>query len=176
MNHLSLTEIIERRRAENSEQASYIRSRQHQERYAELRSVVPAPIEASKRAYSKALYLSQAMRAAARCSISLQAQAVFAILIAESWWNDDRASWCLKMSQQQIANRGSCSVDSVSRHLRELAGAQLVQVLPGRARTVNRYMLCAFESLSSVTTDQHRTRAPSRTAPVPPLTPHRCEV
>ena len=113
--------------------------------YTELRRAgVAPPPQAKTLATSKTVYTREALREAARRSLSAQAQAVFAILIAESWWDERRSAWRLRMSQQQLASRLSASVDSVKRWLRELAGAQLVEVLPGRARTVNRYVLASL--------------------------------
>lgn len=167
LQHAQTMSVLEEKRREHQEQ-------QKQNRYAELRSAgANTPELVKQRSQAKSLYLRDALRAAGRRSVSLQAQAVLAMLIAESWWNDNFNSWALRMSRQQIANRGSCSVHSVTRHLQELAGAQLIEVRPGQARTVNRYVLCAFESLMSEQSDQCSAGADSRAAPALSLSVHR---
>lgn len=115
--------------------------------YADLRaSGAPAPERAKQLATSKTVFTREALRAAARRSLSAQAQAVYAILIAESWWDDQRSAWRLRMSQQQLASRLSASVDSVRRWLNELVTAGVLTIIRGHARTVNRYLLAALNT------------------------------
>lgn len=97
----------------------------------------------SRLAYSKARFTRDALLRAAAEQLDAQTQALYAILIAESWpcTRNSSTPWYCKMSQERLAERLKTSVRSVSRWLVELRRVGLVISERHSLRATCRYFL-----------------------------------
>lgn len=98
-----------------------------------------------QRASSKAKLIRDALRAAAELHARPMAQALYATLIAEAWWDRRNEAWATHTSQDRLAQRLNVSDRTVRRAITELVELQLLYVRHiGPQRPAKYYMPRSF--------------------------------
>jgi DNA-binding transcriptional MocR family regulator len=123
-------------------------------------------------AYSKALLLRDCLREAARTEVSPIAQAILAILIAESWPIERTQLWSVQMSHSRLATRLGRSKSTIKRAIAELKEVRFVRVLPGRIKTVSRFVIDPWFVVPDRSTSEPREGSqvsPQRVHQRPPM-------
>lgn len=110
---------------------------------------------------SKLKILTESMRAAA--GFSARAQAVLAIIIAESWPHD--AGFAATLTHDALAERLNCSTDSITRAIEELAN--LIEYQPGRRHYASTFVLRSAPVQSQVRKSEPSGPHPCAIGPQP---------
>lgn len=91
------------------------------------------------RAKAKALMLTELMRVAGDEGCTPTAQAVLAIVIAESWPN--KKHWCAKLGYPVLEHRLGVARNTIRKATRELELANLVRMKPGSGQRISLWQL-----------------------------------
>lgn len=100
-------------------------------------------------AIAKALLIRNALREAAARQVSAQAQALLAVLVAESWPQGN--AWQARLGLDLLAERLSASRASIQRWARDLEQAQLVRRKVGDGARVTRWTIASCRGSAGAT-------------------------
>lgn len=99
--------------------------------------------EASFRAWAKAKILNRGLRQLAHLEADATAQALFAILLAESWPDerDPQGAWSIRMPMQLLERRLRRSKNTVRAAIETLEHAELLRQVKGSGKRTSRYVI-----------------------------------